>query len=574
MNDNYRFCGRVGLWATIVLSGMLTGCTTYVEAPRPSPSYVAPPPAEVREVVVTPPPPPPVEAETVVEIRNERDFYEPLRPYGHWVDVPDYGRCWVPERVDRDWRPYTNGHWQHTEAGWYWVSDEPWGWATYHYGRWDWRPEFGWLWVPQTQWAPAWVEFHQGGGYLGWAPLHPSARIRGGDLDAPVRPDRERGLVFVEERHFLEPVRPATVVVNNTTIINQTVNITSVHVVNNTIINEGPRTTVIEKASGRSIEAVPARELRRKQEAPVVAVRARPVNDSRDSKAQPEAERAAKARAEALRKARETEAMTAQEAARRTEAARSQAQVEAQRKAKEAESKVAQAEEQRRLRAADALAQAEAQRKVKETAAMTAQEEAARRAEAVRSQAQVEAQRRAREAELRTAQVEEQRRARASNALAQAEAQRKARETAAMTAQEEAARRAETANTQAQLEAQRRAKEAELKTARTEGQRTAKETELKTAQAEAERRNNEAKTRALAGSQKPEVARGEDAITSRIVAVFAEDPALRGVHVVRTNGLVHLNGSVPSAEEKKRAGELAQKIETAHPVRNNLTVRP
>jgi len=33
---------------------------------------------------------------------------------------------------ERDWRPYCNGHWQRTEAGWYWVSDDPGAWATYH----------------------------------------------------------------------------------------------------------------------------------------------------------------------------------------------------------------------------------------------------------------------------------------------------------------------------------------------------------------------------------------------------------------------------------------------------------
>jgi ribonuclease E len=58
--------------------------------------------------------------------------------------------------------------------------------------------------------------------------------------------------------------------VNNTTIINKTVNVTKIKVVNNIVINEGPNTTVIEKASGRRIEAVPAREMRRKLEAPVV----------------------------------------------------------------------------------------------------------------------------------------------------------------------------------------------------------------------------------------------------------------------------------------------------------------
>jgi hypothetical protein len=74
--------------------------------------------------------------------------------------------------------------------------------------------------------------------------------------------------VFVEERHFMEPVRRSTVVVNNTTIINQTV------------INEGPATTVIEKASGRKVEAVPVQELRHKQEAAVVSKQRTPTATS------------------------------------------------------------------------------------------------------------------------------------------------------------------------------------------------------------------------------------------------------------------------------------------------------
>jgi osmotically-inducible protein OsmY len=44
--------------------------------------------------------------------------------------------------------------------------------------------------------------------------------------------------------------------------------------------------------------------------------------------------------------------------------------------------------------------------------------------------------------------------------------------------------------------------------------------------------------------------------------------------VTRPNGVVHLTGTVSSAEQKKRAGDLAQKIETSHPVQNNITVRP
>src|SRR5205814_3484017 len=103
-------------------------------------------------------------------------------------------------------------------------------------------------------------------------PLLPSVRIT---LNAPIELDMKlippRAFVFVEEKRFLEPVRPTTVVVNNTTIINKTVNITNIKVVNNTVINEGPRTQIIEQASGRRVQPVPVRELRRQAEAEAVA---------------------------------------------------------------------------------------------------------------------------------------------------------------------------------------------------------------------------------------------------------------------------------------------------------------
>src|SRR5438309_949370 len=63
-----------------------------------------------------------------VEIRVESDFYEPLAPQGEWVVVGSHGRCWRPAHVAHDWRPYCNGNWEQTDAGWYWVSDEPWAW--------------------------------------------------------------------------------------------------------------------------------------------------------------------------------------------------------------------------------------------------------------------------------------------------------------------------------------------------------------------------------------------------------------------------------------------------------------
>lgn len=206
-----------------------------------------------------------------MEIRSEQDFYEPLGTYGRWVVVEPYGRCWFPERVDSDWRPYSEGYWVRTDAGWYWESEEPWAWATYHYGRWGWYSQYGWVWVPQTQWAPAWVSWRQGEGYLGWAPLPPSARFSiSGFVEFREADIAPRAFVFVEERRFLEHLHPSTVIVNNTTIIQKTVYITNMQVVNNTVMNEGPRTAVIEQVSGQKVQAVQVRELRRKQESNVV----------------------------------------------------------------------------------------------------------------------------------------------------------------------------------------------------------------------------------------------------------------------------------------------------------------
>jgi hypothetical protein len=207
-----------------------------------------------------------------VVIHAETDFYEPLGAHGRWVVVGAYGRCWIPARVETGWRPYSNGYWRHTDAGWYWVTDEPWGWATYHYGRWDFHAQYGWIWVPQTQWAPAWVCWREGGGYVGWAPLRPSVSIGVNFNTVDYEPAfASRAFVFVEHRRMLEPVHPRTAIVNNTTIINNTVNITKVKVMNKTVINAGPRPEVIERESGRRLTAVPVNEIRRRDEMLVAA---------------------------------------------------------------------------------------------------------------------------------------------------------------------------------------------------------------------------------------------------------------------------------------------------------------
>lgn len=108
---------------------------------------------------------------------SQYDFYDELSPYGDWMDYPSYGQVWRP-RVDTDFQPYaTDGHWEMTEYGNTWVSDYPWGWAPFHYGRWLFDDYYGWIWIPDNEWGPAWVSWRSGGGYYGWAPLGPGMGI-------------------------------------------------------------------------------------------------------------------------------------------------------------------------------------------------------------------------------------------------------------------------------------------------------------------------------------------------------------------------------------------------------------
>lgn len=137
-------------------------------APQPiaaAPSYVAAPPAA-----------PMAEAQPTYVSNNY--FYDSLAPYGNWIEVEGYGRCWQPTVVvgNRNWQPYGDrGRWVYSDAGWYWLSDYTWGATTFHYGRWFTHPSRGWCWWPDTVWAPSWVSWRYSGAYCGWAPLPPAA---------------------------------------------------------------------------------------------------------------------------------------------------------------------------------------------------------------------------------------------------------------------------------------------------------------------------------------------------------------------------------------------------------------
>ncbi len=111
------------------------------------------------------------------------DFYTALAPYGSWIYIEGYGRCWRPSVViyNTGWQPYCDaGRWVYTDCGWYWMSNYSWGWAPFHYGRWFRHARYGWCWWPDTVWAPSWVHWRYSSSYCGWAPLPPYTVYRSG----------------------------------------------------------------------------------------------------------------------------------------------------------------------------------------------------------------------------------------------------------------------------------------------------------------------------------------------------------------------------------------------------------
>lgn len=111
------------------------------------------------------------------------DFSAELSPYGTWEETADFGPVWTPFATDDpDWAPYTQGRWLFSDSGsWYFVSDEaisPYGWIVYHYGRWIRHSQtHRWSWIPGNEWAPAWVSWRIGNGFIGWQPLPPDQII-------------------------------------------------------------------------------------------------------------------------------------------------------------------------------------------------------------------------------------------------------------------------------------------------------------------------------------------------------------------------------------------------------------
>jgi uncharacterized protein DUF6600 len=226
-----------GIGIVLIVCAAAIACVTYQYPPgssRPAPTEVAPAGG------------------------SDQPFYDDLAPYGRWVYVSGPGWVWSPYGVQAGWRPYQLGHWVFTDYGWTWASDEDWGWAVYHYGRWHQDSSYGWVWVPGTEWGPAWVAWNEGGGYVGWAPLPWQVRVQAGvgldwaSINVTISPN---WWCFTSTRYLVDPGLRTHIVppARNVTLIQVTKNVTNYTYIDNRIVNQGVKVEHIGRAVGHTI---------------------------------------------------------------------------------------------------------------------------------------------------------------------------------------------------------------------------------------------------------------------------------------------------------------------------------
>jgi hypothetical protein len=149
-----------------------------------------------------------------------------------------------------------------TDRGWYWNSNEKFGWATYHYGRWVNLDGTGWCWVPGNQWAPAWVSWRESDEQVGWAPLPPEADVSARQ-SISTWSDSYYGIgpaayAFISYSHWREPSYAAYIEPpeQNVQIIRETKNVTNIVNNNNVINNFGPPVQNVSRMTNQNIQQV------------------------------------------------------------------------------------------------------------------------------------------------------------------------------------------------------------------------------------------------------------------------------------------------------------------------------
>jgi hypothetical protein len=176
-------------------------------------------------------------------------FYDALSPYGQWIDYAPYGNVWMSNQAG--FRPYyDHGYWAYTNLGWTWVSDYDWGWATFHYGRWVYSPQYGWLWIPGYEWAPSWVSWSRYDNYYGWAPLGPSYGLYSwNSIPASY-------WVFVPQQYFCNQNVQNYYVshTQNTTILQQATPIQNVSATGGVKFQSGPALSEVQQVSNVKVQ--------------------------------------------------------------------------------------------------------------------------------------------------------------------------------------------------------------------------------------------------------------------------------------------------------------------------------
>jgi len=173
-------------WAIFVLAfALMTGCATrdteLLGDPEPAQPEIAQPEAAPTETAQTEADeeyraePEPVDETLPIDsiALDPLPFFDDLRFYGSWYDLPPYGQVWRPV-VASDWSPMVYGRWVWTVTyGWIWFSYDPFGNDVYNYGYWVEDFALGWVWVPGFEWAPVQAEWIMWDDTICWAPLPP-----------------------------------------------------------------------------------------------------------------------------------------------------------------------------------------------------------------------------------------------------------------------------------------------------------------------------------------------------------------------------------------------------------------
>ncbi len=147
----------------ILVSHADSPTSTVLRLVPPDASVIAPPLSP--QAVVTSPTP----AAAIIHVYH---FDRALLGMGRWVYMGG-SRHWVPYTYQAQWVPYQNGYWTWVNNdGLTWVSYDPWGHITDHYGVWRHHGVYGWIWLPfpKHNYRPAVVTWIHTPTHIGWFP--------------------------------------------------------------------------------------------------------------------------------------------------------------------------------------------------------------------------------------------------------------------------------------------------------------------------------------------------------------------------------------------------------------------